>query len=232
MARVIDTQTNPWGRQQGVDPQRSDLYVVDFTQALSGLASVVNDNNVIGNNVALPFVPPKLASYFVMAVNLPELRIRPEMVRRDSKPYMMPSWDEPCDAVRMTFILDCFTQGKVFDPYRSDLYQMLESWRAVVRAGRGGMSTEFAIALDNNYRIDYAYDIGVNLLRPDIPQVEAGTTSSDFVSNDLQFSLQLKLVNCWLSSYKLSELNYESARVLQIETVFYAEDIRQKARNS
>ncbi len=232
MARVIDTQTNTWGKQQGVDPQRADLYVVDFTQALSGIASVVDDNNVIGNNVSLPYVPPKLASYFVMAVNLPELRIRPEMVRRDSKPYMMPSWDEPCDAVRMTFILDCFTQGKVFDPYRSDLYQMLESWRAVVRAGRGGMSSEFAIALDNNYRIDYAYDIGVNLLRPDIPQVGPGTTSSDAVTNDLQFSLQLKLINCWLSSYKLSELNYEAARVLQIEATFYAEDIRQKARNS
>lgn len=227
MARIIDDQVNVWGRQQGVEPQRSDLWVVDFTQALSGLASVAFDTNPQSTNIALPFVPPKLGTYFVSAVGLPELRVRSEVVRRDSRPYQMPSWDEPCDVVRMVFILDCFRPGKVFNPYRSDIYQMLDVWRAVVRAGRGSMSTEFAITLDNNYRIDYAYNVGVNLMRGVVPNASLVTTQPSASVNELDLSMQYTLVNCWLSSFKLTELNYESAKIAQIEAVFYAEDVRQ-----
>ncbi len=231
MARVIDNQTNIWGRQQTIDSQRADLWVADFTQALSGLASVIIDSNVLGNNVSLPFVPPKLASYYVRVMGLPELRVRPDVVRRDSRPYQMPSWDDPCEAVRMTFLLDCFQPGKVFNPYRSDVYQMLDVWRAVVRAGRGGMSTEYAITLDNNYRIDYAHDIGLNLLRPDVPEFNPNVTTSDAVTNDLQYSLQLKLVNCWLAGFRLEEVSYEGSKFLHIEATFYTEDVRQLAAN-
>ncbi len=72
----------------------------------------------------------------------------------------MPGFDEPCDAVKIVFILD--SPG----PETSSLiYRVLDQWRQVVRAGRGTMSKGNDILLDANYRIDYAFNINVFLLR-------------------------------------------------------------------
>lgn len=254
MARVVTDQINPWGRQQGVDAQRSDLWVVDFTNALTGIKAALASASTLSSGVAVPYVPPRLAGYFAASVNLPELKVRPEAIRRDSRPYQTPSWDDPCDAIRMTFLLDCHRYNAPnLSPYRSDIYQMLDTWRACTRAGRQGMSNEFAITLNANYRIDYAFDIQLSLLTGAIPQVSAlggiqGSRSifadgagglltniqnaaaqgqSALFNGDLIISMQYRLVNCWLGSFKVAELNYETAKVLQIETIFYAEDIMQ-----
>jgi hypothetical protein len=98
---------------------------------------------------------------------------------------------------------------------------MLDVWRMAVRAGRGPMSSEFSITLDANYRIDYAFDVRLMLMRP--------SSDPDPKSNDLEFSLQLRLVNCWLSGFKLTELTYESTKVAQLDATFYTEDIRQES---
>jgi hypothetical protein len=222
MARVIANQRNIWGRQNGAEPQRADLWVVDFSLALQGLSGVVvNGTPMTPGSTATPYVPPRLATYHAASVALPELKIRPEQIKRDSRPYQVPSWDDPCEAVRINFILDSFKPGgAVVSPYRSDIYQMLDVWRMVTRAGRGPMSKEFSITLDANYRIDYAFDVRLMLLRP------ASTPDTD--ANDLEFSLQLRLVNCWLSTFRLSELSYDGTKVSQLEATFYTEDIRQE----
>ena len=249
MARIIDNQANIWGKQLGADGQRSDLWVVDFNQALSGLANVagmasltstVKNTPAMSSGLAVPYVPPKLATYFANTVSLPELKLKSEPIRRDSRPYPMPSWDEPLDPIRMVFWLDCFRPGgSAINPYRSDIYQMLDVWRAIVRAGRNSMSSEYALTLDGNYRINYAYDVRVLLMRPSSnPTVNAVSTTTanaavvSSVMNDLEFSTQFRLVNCWLGSFKLSELSYEAAKIIQLETVFYAEDIRQEPQSN
>jgi hypothetical protein len=234
VARIIDFQTNIWGKQGGIDAQRSDQWVVDFTQALTGLSTVVSNTAQISTGQPIPYVPPKLASFFVASVTLPELKIRAEAVRRDSRNYQMPSLDEPCDTVRLVFILDCFKPGaNAKGPYQSDIYQMLNTWRTVVRAGRGGLSTEFSIALDAHYRIDYAYDVRLLLMRSSsniqVANNTADQSPDESIMNDLEISTQLRLVNCWLSSFKISELAYEQARVVQLESIFYAEDIRNES---
>lgn len=236
MARIIDDQLNIWGKQQGIEPQRSDLWVINFNQALSGLASVSFDATPMSSGIDMPFLPPKLASYFAQSVALPDLKVKSETVRQDSRPYPMPSWDEALEGIRIVFLLDCFKPGgSSASPYRSDIYQMLDTWRAVVRAGRGAMSNEFAIALNGNYRIDYAFDVNVLMLRGssvpaslDSRTTRANQTAPSTIINDIEFSLQLRLVNCWLSSFRTSELNYEGSKVVQIETTFYAEDILQE----
>lgn len=235
MARIINDQINTWGREKGIDAQRSDLWVIDFNHVLANLDSTISDATAMSTGVTAPYVPPKLSTYYAASVSLPELKVRPEQIRRDSRPYQMPSWDEPCDAVRVVFWLDCFkTGGSAVNPFQSDLYQMLETWRAAVRAGRGGMSNEYAIRLNDNYSINYAFDVRVSFLRGSSnPQVTPASTATSFrtaseaVSNDLEFSLKFRLVNCWLSSFKTTELTYESAKLLQIEAIFYVDDILQ-----
>lgn len=245
MSRVITNQNNLWGKQSGIEPQRSDLWIVDFSLALtglsgaanvSGLASVVNGRtgaSSMNSGVPVPYVPPAIPTYYASSVTLPDLKIRSEAVRRDSRSYPMPSWDESLEPVRINFLLDCFKPGGAFKtPYQSDIYQMLDVWRAVVRAGRGSVSSEYSITLDNNYRIDYAFDLRVMMMRASsAPSLNPDASDPALiVSNDLEFSLQLRLVNCWLSSFRVSELNYEGAKMVQIEALFHAEDIRQEAQ--
>jgi len=235
MARIINDQINTWGREKGVDAQRSDLWVIDFNHVLANLDSTLTDTGAMSTGVTAPYVPMKLSTYYAASVSMPELKVRAEPVRRDSRPYQMPSWDDPLDAIRVVFWLDCYkTGGSAVNPFQSDLYQMLEAWRAVVRAGRGQMSSEYAITLNENYSMNYAFDVRVNFLRGSSnPQVTPASTATSFrtaseaVSNDLEYSLRFRLVNCWLSSFKTTELTYESAKLLQIESIFYAEDILQ-----
>lgn len=262
MSRVIDNQMNPWGKRQGVEAQRSDLWIVDFKDALEKLNQSLLRSEDMTPGLATFYLPPKLSSYFVQNVVLPDLKTRAEPIRRDSRAYPTPSWDEALEPISMTFILDCFTPGANGtanrSPYKSDVYQMLDGWRAVVRAGRGPMSSEYSIRLNADYRIDYAFDVRLLLLRGSDPQVVdtgpaqvliqqgnalaglfgystvqtvgeafSSAVGANSIINDLQFSMQYRLVNCWLGSFKLSELNYEGARIVTLATTFYADDIQQ-----
>jgi len=235
MARIIEEQVNNWASQGGPEPQRADLWVVDFTEALKGLYGVILDGTALTASAGLPYIPLKLATYFCRSISLPELKTRSEAVRRDSRPYHMPSWDEPLESIRMQFMLDCYKPGSTSGaPYKSDIYQMLDAWRAVVRAGRAGMSGEYAITLDGTYRIDYAYNVPISLLRPSDPTVTPATQDgmySSIITNDLEFSVQYVLVNCWLSAFKLSELSYEGTKLALLDATFYADDIEQPPAN-
>jgi hypothetical protein len=151
VARVIQYQRNPWGAQAGLggeEPQRSDLWIVDLSSPLRGISTQLNVN--------LPPIP----SYFAQSVSLPELRVRPDVVRRDSRPYNMPSWDDPLDPVKISFILDAAESG-----VSSRIYSVLDAWRSLVRAGRGKMSKESTVVLNENYRIDFQFNITVMLLK-------------------------------------------------------------------
>jgi hypothetical protein len=281
--RIVDEQTNTWGRAAGIEAQRTDLWVVDFREAIAGLretSTVAQDTNTEFPNssflMSLSDILPTatLATYFCKSVSLPELRVRPDVVRRDSRPYNMPSWDDPLDPIRISFLLDCYKAGTVESPYQSDVYNVLDFWRALVRAGRGSMSEEYAIRLNNDYRVDYAFNVTVRLLRPGIPEVvttsaplnqftgqqpdpfgidsmfaasKAGQSSTarqgvllpapsslnfSAVQNDLQEALTLKLVNCWLGSFKVSDLSYEQGRVAQIDATFYADNLQQPTQSA
>jgi hypothetical protein len=244
MARVIDQQTNPWGRQnQGIEPQRSDLWVVDLSAVVRGLkVALAGDSEELSFGIERPFLPTILGSYFAQSVTLPELKVRSEHIRRDSRPYQMPSWDEPCDAATMTFVLDCYRPGgNNNNPYTSDIYQVLDIWRAVVRAGRDAMSSEFAITLNSDYTIGYAFNIYLKLLRGTLPSYYDSGYDADYVGangqpvnqveiiNDLALAKQFTLINCWLGGFKMSELNYEGgAKAVLLTATIYIEDICQE----
>ncbi len=158
MARDIATikQNNLWGKAAdsglGLEPQRSDLYVLDFTTAQKGIAQAANQR--------LADILPQ----FVRSISLPDLRTKAEPIRRDSVPFQMPSWDDALDPIKVAFLLDTSNEDD-----KSAVIQFLDAWLALTRAGRGsrfqGYSTTGWLTLDANFRVNYAYNVSLFLLR-------------------------------------------------------------------
>lgn len=157
MGRIKDIK-NQWGVQGGPNPQRTDLWQVDMSEALLGL------DQVAGLNASFDLDLPR---YYVASLSLPEQKIQAEMVPRDSRRYHMPSWDDPLDAFKLTFIFDdggTIARG-ASSIASSKVVKILTAWRQAVRAGRGSVGSEQSIALDANYRIDYRFPINVFFCR-------------------------------------------------------------------
>jgi hypothetical protein len=229
--RTNSWQINQWGKT--IDGQRSDLWLVDLESVVktfrtAGLFSDGDDFYGIDT------------SYYASTVALPELKVNAEVVRRDSRPYNMPSWDDPLGAIRVTFIHDV-GQTKVGSVQRSEIMKLLTVWRAVVRAGRGGMSTEDSFILGAYYntarelagtrqRLD-AHNIALYLLKgAGMPGQEAtGTSESELALDDatrLETSTKYVIQNAWLSSFQVSELNYnQQTQLVTVSATFFAEDI-------
>jgi hypothetical protein len=162
MARQIDisTQVNLWGKATdqtvGLVPQRSDLFYVDFRNAVRGI-------NATGASPR-PIDPASILPQFVRSTTLPENRLKPETVRRDSVPYNMPSWDDPLDPVKVVFLM-----SNSDDVSKNDLISVLDTWLKLTRAGRGsrqdGYGNSGYVLLNSNYSIDYTFDVSIHLLR-------------------------------------------------------------------
>ena len=198
-------QLNRWGISGGLEPQRADLFYVDFKTAVAGV------NGAFANAAfkKLSPVPPQC----VKSLTLPELRTKPEAVRRDSIPYQMPSWDDPLDPVKITFMLDS---------ENSPVTALLDAWLALSRAGRGSRTGGYVnsngyITLNAQYSVDFRFDIGVNLLRGSAtgkPDLSALVTGSSYT-----------LKNAWLGGYRLTDLSMTESVLVAVDAVFYADDV-------
>jgi len=229
MARIIEEQQNLWGRQgQPIEPQRSDLWVVDFSQVITGL-----NQQIAANNYDLDKLAEKLEPFYATTVTLPPLVIKAEDVRRDSRPYKMPAFDDALGEIKVVFLFDTAIAATT-----SKVYKLLDTWRAFVRAGRGGMGHETSIdQLNEHFRIDYAFDINLTLLRgssnpqvnapnPEEPTVAPVFTTLEGVSNDLERTAIYSLENAWLSSFRITDLDYSRGNELvKVEATFYADNI-------
>jgi hypothetical protein len=129
--------------------------------------------------------------------------------------------------IRVTFVLDSSKlKGGNGGVRRSEIYTLLNLWRTLVRAGRGEMSTEFALALDKNFCVNHAFDITVHFLGGvDISQALNDTTTSTVGLEETQI-YQLK--NCWLSSFGIGpELSFSGGGAFATVTaILFAEDIQ------
>jgi hypothetical protein len=212
MSRLIDdaTKRNTWGSAAGVgvnqlEPQRSDLWYVDFTNAILG----------VGDQLQVPSLLA-VRKQLVQNVALPDTKIKAEYFRRDSLPYMMPSWDEPLEAVKMTFLLDTNTNAV------STMQDFLSKWLELVRAGRGFRSTGYKpdghgnspVLLDANYQSDYRFDCFLSFLR--------GNTNAETFS-DLEAWQTLKLQQAYVASFRISDLSYTNTALVSLEACFYVE---------
>lgn len=258
MPRVQSDLKNQWGIKGGANPQRSDLWQVDLEPAITEINTL---NATLNAATSQPL--RVLPRYIPSSIALPELKVRAEAFRRDSKSYNMPSWDEPLEAVRITFVMDDGTMVVNRDSLgQSEVYRFLDAWRRLTRAGRGELGHESAILLSNDYKMAFRFPIYAYLLRGyAMPPVAVGrqnqsrftrpnssTMTSTFdvpialappevrarvESNQAGFTAGLEITNvlhlenAWLGGFKVSDMNYEAARVMTIEANFYAENIFQ-----
>lgn len=173
MGRDISTvnQNNLWGKQAsgglGLEPQRNDLYFVDFRNAVKNVA--------VASRIQLPDIVPQ----YVRSIALPEFRTKAEPVRRDSIPFNMPSWDDPLDGIKIVFLLDT----KNLDD-SSAVTKFLDAWLNLTRAGRGSRNQGYSalgnwLKLNSDYRVDFQFNFNLYLLRG------AEATSGGFVNTGL-----------------------------------------------
>lgn len=197
-------QANLWGRQSdassdiGLEPQRVDLFYVDFTNAVKGV------NAVSGQSL-----PPIIPQY-VRSCTLPELRTKADAIRQDSVPFNMPSWDDPLDAVKIVFLLETSSQSF------STTVALLDTWLALTRAGRGsrrfGYYTTGWYTLNANYTVDFRFSLYLKLLR------------GGRVGNMTLHSVYT-LKNAWLAAYKMTDYNYTDSGLVTVEATFYVDSV-------
>jgi hypothetical protein len=203
---------NPWGKS--LDPQRADLWMVN-------LDSVVDALNQDGTKATSGL--NGLTQFYVTSVELPDLVITPEMIPRDSRPYNVPSFDGPIGPVHMCFIHDA-NEPVINGVTGSLIYNLLQAWRARVRVGRGGMSTEDVPRLDANYRpLPFQFDIFLRFLKG---QHFTEDAVPDFDTEpNLVMSSGYVLKNAWLGNLKLQAASYETSAIHKIDATLYVEDI-------
>lgn len=200
----INDQKNVWGKT--LEPNRSDLWQVDFTQVLAGLKTT-----------SFP------VHHYATAVILPRQAVKPQEVKEGGVPVLYPSWDEPLSEVKIDFVHD-IGQSKT-DVYASQVYAMLTEWHKRVRSGRPG-----GHALNANYKFDFAFDLTVKLLKGSgdvVGSLEIGEDPT-YLFQDitaLEVSAQYTLKNAWLSGFQISDLNYDKAGVVTINACLFAHSI-------
>ena len=248
-------QTNLWGKQGdpgviGLEPQRNDLYMVDFTNAVKNVEAVSKKS-------LAPFLPQ-----YVRSCTMPELRTKSEPIRRDSLPYNMPSWDDPLDAIKVVFLLETSTQTF------STVVAFLDLWLALTRAGRGSREAGYYntlgwFRLNAAYSVDFRFDVFLYLLRgasasnnfiqtDTISRNQATTQStpltqaqiervgtqlsatigaavnpgnSGVITNLVQHSTY-KFKNAWLGAYKMSDFSYAESGLVTVDATFYADSVQ------
>jgi hypothetical protein len=155
----ISNILNPWGKQSRTNLQRSDLWQVDLSAVTQGIRDAFKRSG-------LPAECPEIPPYFGASVNLPELKVTNSAVRRDSRSYLMPSWDAAVEPVRMTFRVDDGQFGTTdANALGSVIYRVLEYWWRLVRVGRGALGHEPELAMKDDYTFDYAFPVYLRLLR-------------------------------------------------------------------
>lgn len=192
-------QKNVWGVQAdglALEPQRSDLWYADFSNAVRGISEAYTQLGVTTAALKSEF-PPQ----FVTSVALPAFTTRPEVFRRSSIPYNLPSWDEPLDVVRVVFLLEQSTE------LRSLIYDFVTRWQSLVRWGRGTRAAESTADderwpdPENAITPEFRFDFQVHLMRgsqltpvfeyPDIAQLNAKAQQAYSSRRRIQDALKL-----------------------------------------
>lgn len=228
---MVVAATNPWGTAKGLEPQRTDLWKLDFSAVFKGLLNTEEDESpqsyrAFGQDwqTHATGVDPmggdaSQARYYAISVALPELSVMPEVVKRDSRPYNVPGVDAPLGQIRVTFVHDSHaTSG------RSEILALLNLWRAAVRAGRGEMSSEPAFLLNKRFRVNYGFDVPIHFLGGLPLEVLSYMPKSS--TSALQVVSAMIIKNMWLASFgPAGELNMSGSQASLINAVFYADDI-------
>ena len=241
---MIVPALNPWGSKDGLEPQRGDLWQVDLTAAFYGLLGLAGDSDLASQEEYLgsgrtmaeysSVLRPMMADggqvkLYANSVTLPTLVTNTEVTRRDSRLYNSPGWDAALSQIQINFVHD-ISKVKSDVGSRSEIFALLSLWQTAVRAGRGSMSSEFALSLDRNFRLTYGFDCSLRFLGGmDIADINPGDNAA--VGDDIYISNQglaqtsvYTIKNMWLSSFGVGpDLSYETAKATQVSATFFAD---------
>jgi hypothetical protein len=227
---AVKNLKNLWGVSNGLEPQRADLWQIDLDSVATEVSGRITDSGGVFSRADSARRLNGQTSFYASSVTFPELTVNAVEIRQDSRPFNMPSWDAPVGLFNITFIHDV-GRVKQGDISRSEIYTLLESWRALVRAGRGSMSNLPSSAsglvhvdLDQDYKIKFRFDIPVTLLRG-AGQFDGkgGVTIAE--SDDVEISTRYVLKKAWLSTLKISDLTYRQSEMSTVSAGFYCADI-------
>jgi hypothetical protein len=242
VGRVRDTQRNVWGEQEGLEPQRADLWLVNLDQVASTFYQTGFYKGFSGKT-----------SYYASSVSMPEKRVGTVVMRRDSRPYNMPSFDEPLSPTTVVFRHEINPKKILGDvesssPYSSEIYKLLNFWLNLVRAGRGAMSVEDDFTLSTNFSTVtnrgisplHSHNIRIALLKGNQARASGVLPSGKRIDTDmlaeteehfdffttLEESSVFILHKAWIFSLKVSDLSHEQSGLSSITAQFYADDIQ------
>jgi len=245
---------NLWG--QTLDPQRVDLWQLNMKAAIQGLLeldaqspySPVSLLYSVGSIVAPQTTQAVKESYiraltenaffYAKAIQFPQLSVSSQPVLRDSRPYHLPDYDNPLDAITITFYHDI---GRTIrnDVRQSEVYRLLDQWRRVVRAGRGSMSTESIYTLRSDFRLpQFRFDLTARFLTglhytglPGTQDGEMQSVTEAIIQDQAQLEDAVEvgasyvLKNAWLSSVQLAGADHDGRGTHMITATLYAEDL-------
>lgn len=201
---IVTDAKNTWGSAGSSDVlQRTDLWQVDFRAVIGGLNQVTGATGI------------EVEPWDARSVTLPQRAMKVEPVRRDSRSYNMPSFDEPLEASKMVFLFSSKVEAE-----SSQVHRLLTLWWQQVRAGRGSISGDgLDLPLNANYTLDFRWPIFITLFKgASAEQVANGTP--------LAVSSRFVLSDAWLSGFKVSDLSYEQGnQVVTIEATVQAESL-------
>lgn len=249
MPQTFDRVINPWAQQgnkstsdpsvlYGLDPQRSDLFTIDFSAALTAIQTILRrvtaqyqlDPTGVGAALYSYLPTREQLTYYPVSVDFPERKVGVEGFRRHDVPYPHPGYDDELGAISVSWMLDCGTD----DFARSQILAFLRSWLAVTRAGRAGQS-ESELSLDLNtasasgtgFIPDFRHDFVVSLWRGFIHRQSEGADSI-FVgaSDNMELSQRWLVKRGWLAGIQMPGLRTnQAASVAEVRTTFYADTI-------
>ena len=215
---------NPWGSKAGagygVIPQRSDLWTVDFSSALSGINAAFGSQTMMKDTNELP--KPTISgvdSYDIQQLSLPATTVNSDAFRRGSIPYVMPTFDNQLDAVRVVFMIDGGDRA-VTQMNGSYVLNFIEAWHMLVRAGRQPRGSGYWVRLTQNLTSSFRFPVTLRFLRGSAYQ-DPATLGAD----ELEPGMELTLENAWVSSYKLSDLTYLSTGLLTLDVTLVCEAV-------
>lgn len=238
---MVIQPSNPWGKANSLEVQRSDLWVFELDPVIRYIRS------------NFPWISPlpEDAKPYAKQVQFPEKRIRNKVIYRDSRPYNMPDYDDPLSEIRVDFLYDQPSSTPIAkgagtlvpNPTgtRSRIYTLLHAWYELARIGRNGLGQNLVgippysptnqqdlqdlPVTTNPVSLQYSFDLEFHFLRGSMQSMNASIEADEDV-RPLVTSSAHRLIGCWCAGVQLNTVTTEGAQLQVVTGIFYADDIQ------
>jgi hypothetical protein len=203
---------NPWGVVEGFDVQRTDLWRLNLSSAVTYFSSL-SDSVFAAVGLRKQELPSaETAAFHAIRCSLPVQKISQRKVIENTVPRAMPAYVEALDTVKVDFIHDT-------NSGRSTIFTLLQIWRALTRMGRVGISESNLLFSSAKSRPQFRFDIKVELLN--------GSTSDEDSGTGFAQGASYYLFRCWPIIVQQGTIDKgRGAQVHVISAQFQAEEIQ------